>query len=110
MRIRTLSEVVKELGVSRRKIQGYEEMGLLRPFARNERGWLLYDDSCVEQIKRLSFYQEIGLSRQEILIFQKASGDERKKILKRQQVILQKKIKQNHEMCRKISELLDEME
>lgn len=66
MSIRTLREVCEVLDISRRTIQGYEELGLLVPSGKNERGWLLYDEACQERIKLLRFYQNAGFRVKEI--------------------------------------------
>lgn len=104
----TLSEVCKELSVSRRTIQGYEQVGLLQPSGRNNRGWLLYDMECRERIKLIIFYQKIGLKRKEIRYLQEASPEIRRNILKRQRERIQKDVSEKNELVRAISELIDE--
>ena len=49
MSVMTLSETCKELRVSRRTIQGYEQMRLLQPSGKNDRGWLLYDENILSE-------------------------------------------------------------
>lgn len=107
MSVRTLSEVTSELGVSRRAIQGYEKEGLLQPSSKNDRGWLLYDDSCVEQIKKIQFFQKIGLKRKEILEYEKASSKKQRQILECQYKKLQSDIARKEELCKRIKELLE---
>ena len=74
MSIRTLREVCEVLGISRRTIQGYEELGLLVPSGKNERGWLLYDEACQERIKLLRFYQNAGFQGKEIIVLLASGG------------------------------------
>ena len=62
----TLREVCKTTGVSRRAVQGYEQAGLVTPTGRNERGYLLYDNSEQEKIKKIRFFQDMGFSIKEI--------------------------------------------
>lgn len=63
---KTLREVCDELGVSRRAIQGYEKLELLKASDKNEMGHLLYDDSAITIIKRIKFFQDIGFRLKEI--------------------------------------------
>ncbi len=63
---RTLREVCVMLHLSRRAIQGYEEMGLVKPSSRNKYGHLLYDEKAVGRIAGIQFCQKIGLSLKEI--------------------------------------------
>ncbi len=63
---RTLREVCAMLHLSRRAVQGYEEMGLVRPTARNKYGHLLYDQQTVGRIAGIQFCQKLGLSLKEI--------------------------------------------
>ncbi|MBO5070392.1 MAG: MerR family transcriptional regulator, partial [Roseburia sp.] len=89
---KTLREVCETLHVSRRAIQGYEKEGLLKPSGKNERGWLLYDTECQEQIKRLKFYQDIGLKVKEIKELLVEPVEIQRLILHRQQEQLRRDI------------------
>ena len=62
----TLREVCKAEGVTRRAVQGYEQAGLVAPTGKNERGYLLYDQSEQEKIRRVKFFQEMGFTLKEI--------------------------------------------
>ena len=63
---KTLNEIDKELGVTRRAIQGYEQAGLVMRCGSNKYGHLLYDEKAQERIVRIKFYQELGFSINEI--------------------------------------------
>lgn len=63
---KTLSEIRKELGISRKAIQGYEKHGLISPCGKDKYGHLIYDDKTVERIIRIRFYQKLGFSVKEI--------------------------------------------
>ena len=41
--VMTLHELCDAFGISRRTVQGYEKLGLVRATGRNPRGYLLYD-------------------------------------------------------------------
>ena len=63
---KTLSEIRKELGISRKAIQGYEKHELISPCGKDKYGHLIYDDKTVERIIRIRFYQKLGFSVKEI--------------------------------------------
>lgn len=50
-----LSEVCRKIGVTRRTLQGYNELGLVKPSAKTEAGYWLYDE---EAIGKLAIIQE----------------------------------------------------
>ena len=62
----TLREVCNKIGVSRRAIQGYEEVGLVLSSGKNKYGHLLYDDLAVEKIQCIKQYQDFGFKVNEI--------------------------------------------
>lgn len=66
MREKTLREVCRTVGVTRRAIQGYERAGLVTPSGKNERGYLLYDEMEEEKIKKIRLFQEMGFTIKEI--------------------------------------------
>ena len=71
----TLREVCKNLGVSRRAVQGYEQAGLVKPTGRNARGYLLYNQLEQEKIRKIKFLQDMGFSIKEIREISEAPKD-----------------------------------
>ncbi len=65
-KFKTLSEIRKELRISRKAIQGYEKHGLISPSGKDKYGHLIYDEKTVEMIIRIRFYQKLGFTVQEI--------------------------------------------
>ena len=63
---KTLSEICKELGISRKAIQGYEKHGLISPCGKDKYGHLTYDEKTSERIVMIRFYQKLGFTVQEI--------------------------------------------
>ena len=63
---KTLQEINKTLGVSRRAVQGYEEMGLVAAAGKNKYGYLLYDEKGVKRIEQIRKYQQFGFQLKEI--------------------------------------------
>lgn len=66
MKYMTLREVCDAVDVSRRAVQGYEKAGLVSASGKNEYGYLLYDVSSQERIKKIKFYQQLGFTIHEI--------------------------------------------
>lgn len=58
----TLRELCENVGVTRRAIQGYEKMGLVKANETNKYGHLLYGEVELERIKLIKLYQELGFS------------------------------------------------
>lgn len=71
----TLREVCNMVGVSRRAVQGYEEVGLIAASGKNKYGYLLYGDVAVEKIRCIKQYQEFGFTVKEISILMAATDD-----------------------------------
>lgn len=62
----TLHQVCTELKLSRRAVQGYEQIGLVAPSGRNKYGHLLYGEAERERIRLIRFYQQLGFHLKEI--------------------------------------------
>jgi len=108
MSIRTLREVCEVLKISRRTIQGYEELGLLVPSGKNERGWLLYDEACQERIKLLRFYQNAGFQGKEIIVLLAAEETERKRMLRTMRERLRDEVQEKERLIEEISRMVEE--
>ncbi len=65
-KFKTLSEIHKKLGISRKAIQGYEKHGLVSPCGKDKYGHLIYDEKTVEKIVKIRFYQKLGFSVHEV--------------------------------------------
>ena len=62
----TLSQICKELKLSRKVIQGYDKHGLIRSCGKDRYGHLVYDRKSIERIIEIRFYQKLGFSLKEI--------------------------------------------
>lgn len=70
--MKSLSEVVKLVGISRRVIQEYEDAGLAeRPTITNKYGHLLYDKEDIRRFWQLRFYRELNYDKNKIKAFEK---------------------------------------
>ena len=94
----TLRQVCAQLELSRRVIQGYENAGLVAPSGRNKYGHLLYDETEVEQIRLIRFYQQLGFQLKEIKSLLDAPTCEKKTALQIQIEKLERQHSQLHEI------------
>lgn len=60
-------EVCELTGVTRRALQGFNEMGLLKPSKIEENGYWYYDAEAIEKLKDILVFQDLGYTRAEIL-------------------------------------------
>lgn len=67
--MKTLSEVCKAIGVTRRALQGYDEIGLLNPSKKTDAGYWLYNDEAVAKLLFIQILVEAGYERKDIKIF-----------------------------------------
>lgn len=75
MREMTLREVCKAAGVTRRAVQGYEKIGIVKAAGKNKYGYLLYDEVMIERIRMIRQYQDFGFSVKEIKALLEASDE-----------------------------------
>ena len=109
MKDMTLREICEVTEVSRRAIQGYEQAGLVAASARNERGYLLYDDRSRERIQQIKLFQELGFSVKEIKGIIDAPKDELKVALEVKIGALQEKSGKIEELIVKAKELIERL-
>ena len=64
--MKKLSEVCKITGLSRRALQGYDQMGLLSPTAKTEAGYWLYDDEAIKKLIVIKIFTEAGYTREHV--------------------------------------------
>lgn len=64
--MKKMGEVCKSLGISRKMLRDYDEMGLVHPTAKNDIGHALYDDEAIVKLQAILMFREVGFSRMEI--------------------------------------------
>ena len=107
---KTLQEIHKALGITRRAIQGYEEIGLVRASDKNKYGHLLYGENELKRIEKIKMYQEFGFRLKEIKELMdapnhivKATLERRVEKLKKEQEKLNTLILQAEALIKKLS-------
>lgn len=64
--MKKISEVCKLTGVTRRTLQEYDKIGLLKHTAETDGGYWLYDDHAIETLMVIHVFVEVGYKREEI--------------------------------------------
>ncbi len=65
--LRRIQEAADEVGLTTRSVRYYEEMGLLRPAARSEGDYRLYDEADIERLRFIKGLRDVaGFSLAEI--------------------------------------------
>jgi len=75
-------------GLSRRTLQYYDEIGLLKPSAVKPSKYRLYDDQCLERLWCILFYKELGFTLEEIKKILNTSPDLEKKLMEKHRHLL----------------------
>lgn len=105
----TLREVCQVTGVSRRAIQGYEQAGLVAATARNDRGYLLYDEESRRRIQQIKLFQDLGFSVKEIAGIIDAPKEELKEALAAKISALQEKGERIEVLIDKARRLIEQL-
>ena len=77
----TLREICEAASVTRRAVQVYEEMGLVKSTGKTSRGYLLYDEDAQERIMTIRRYQGLGFSLKEVQEIIDASSEVKREAL-----------------------------
>ena len=62
----TVKERAEITGISARTLHYYDEIGLLKPTAKSEAGYRLYDDKALETLQQILFFREFDIPLKEI--------------------------------------------
>lgn len=90
--MKKVHEVSKSIGVSKRTLQYYDEIGLLSPTEYTESGYRLYDDVAVEKLWRILLMRELGYQLNDIKkIMDSPNFDLRDSIGKHIEILIKKK-------------------
>ncbi|BDG48882.1 MULTISPECIES: MerR family transcriptional regulator [Parageobacillus] len=121
-----IDDVAKETGLTKRTIRYYEEIGLIKPPKRSEKGTRLYSEEDIEQLKKVIAAREVlGFSLQELHHFltlkeaieshrfeyrNAVNQDEKKQELQNIASNLRKQIDMLKQKMKKMLELKNELE
>jgi DNA-binding transcriptional MerR regulator len=106
--MRTVNEVSKLSGVSRRTLQYYDEIGLLPPSAVKESGYRQYDDESLRRLWSILFYKELGISLGDIRLLLDNPKETEKELMRQHKQILLEKQSQLQKMVLSVDRLLND--
>lgn len=92
--MRTVHEVSELTGVSIRTLQYYDKVGLLRPAARSDAGYRLYDEGDLARLQQILLFRELEFSLKDIRGIIESPGFDRTWALQQQIKLLE--LKRDH--------------
>lgn len=104
---KSLSEVCSVLEVSRRAVQGYENVGLVSATGKNKYGHLLYDEEAQRRIKQIRLLQQLGFKVKEIKEIIDAPDEVLRKAVERQIESLKAEIEYKEEIIRQAKKMVN---
>lgn len=107
--IKTLAEVCKMTGTTRRAIQGYEKMGLVVAKEKNKYGHLLYGNDEISRIERIKLYQELGFKLREIKEIITAPDDVLKFELQQKVIYLETEVEVKRKVILQVKKIIEEL-
>ncbi len=106
--MKSVNEVSKLSGVSRRTLQYYDEIGLLPPSAVKESGYRQYDDESLRRLWSILFYKELGLSLDDIRLLLENPKEMEKEIMRHHKQILLEKQSGLQKMILSVDRILND--
>ncbi|GLC82717.1 MerR family transcriptional regulator [Lacrimispora brassicae] len=106
--MKSVNEVSKLSGVSRRTLQYYDEIGLLPPSAVKESGYRQYDDESLRRLWSILFYKELGISLDEIRLLLETPKEMKKELMRQHKQILLEKQSQLQKMLLSVDRILND--
>ena len=86
--MRTVKEISDLTGISVRTLHYYDEIGLLKPTAKSDAGYRLYDDKALETLQQILFFREFDIPLKEIKAVIENPVLERNQILQMQKKMM----------------------
>lgn len=106
--MKSVNEVSKLSGVSRRTLQYYDQIGLLTPSAVKESGYRQYDDESLRRLWSILFYKELGISLNEIRLLLENPKEMKKELMRHHKQILLEKQSQIQKLLLSVDRILND--
>ncbi|MEB3057560.1 MerR family transcriptional regulator [Bacillus pseudomycoides] len=88
----TVKDIVQITGITKRTLQYYDKINLLKPIYLTENGYRIYDRNSLAKLQTILFFKEMDFSLKEIADILKLTREEQQKLLKKHnQTLLLKK-------------------
>lgn len=105
--MRTVKELAETTGISVRTLHYYDEIGLLKPTAKSEAGYRLYDDKALEILQQILFFKEFDIPLKEIKSVMESPAFDRNQILRMQRNMLVAKKERMERLIANIDGILE---
>ncbi|EHQ90599.1 MerR family transcriptional regulator [Desulfosporosinus youngiae] len=106
--MKSVNEVSKLSGVSRRTLQYYDEIGLLPPSAVKKSGYRQYDDESLRRLWSILFYKELGIPLDDIRLLLENPKEMEKEIMRQHKQILLEKQSGLQKMILSVDRILND--
>jgi DNA-binding transcriptional MerR regulator len=104
--MKTVKEISKLTGISVRALHYYDEIGLLKPTAKSEAGYRLYDEKALETLQQILFFREFDMPLKEIRDVMDSPVWDRNRILQTQKKMLTAKKERIERLIASIDDIL----
>jgi DNA-binding transcriptional MerR regulator len=102
----TVSKLAEMFGLSRSTLLYYDRIKLLRPTTRTRKGYRLYDEERIAQLRLICTYKSVGLTLREIRKLLSKPGEPNKGILRNRIIELDEEISVLRNQQRALADLL----
>lgn len=92
--LKTVNEMAKITGISRRTIRYYDQIGLFKPTRISESGYRLYDDKALEILQQILLFKELNIPLKDIKLVLNNPNLDKTTLLKSHKKLLI--LKRNH--------------
>lgn len=99
-----IGDLSEQIGVSKRTLQHYDKIGLLKPAYVNDAGYRIYNDDSITQLQQILFYKQLGFSLKKIIEILNSPKFDLLTSLKFQEKIAFEKIRQYEKMIHTIQQ------
>lgn len=106
--MKSVNEVCKLSGISRRTLQYYDEIGLLPPSVVKESGYRQYDNESLRRLWSILFYKELGISLGDIQLLLESPKEMEKEIIRHHRQILLEKQSVLQKMILSVNRVLND--
>ena len=104
--MRTVKEISKLTGISVRTLHWYDEIGLLKPSAKSEAGYRLYDDKALEILQQILLFREFDMPLKAIKAIMESPDFDKEELLRSQKQMLELKRDRLNRLIDSISDIL----
>ncbi|AIK35255.1 merR HTH regulatory family protein (plasmid) [Bacillus pseudomycoides] len=79
----TVKDIVQITGITKRTLQYYDKINLLKPISLKENGYRIYDRNSLAKLQTILFFKKMDFSLKEIADILKLTREEQQQLLKK---------------------------